>query len=349
MIRFRTAFFVGLGLFLLWFLYLEREILTPFIFAAIFSYIMNPLVSFFSDKLKLPRGLSVGLIYFLIIGIVVFASVNITRRIISESNDLSYVITNTIEVAAQQVTILPDWIRPVASDTLVSIEQSKVFSVESLLLFFPKAISGIIGFVIFVFSGFYFLKEGRRMFAVALNGVPRDYKKDVEVLMKRINNVLGSYLRGQLFLVLLVSLILFVALTILGIRFALILAIFSGFAEIVPFIGPFVAGGAAAIVALVTGSTTFPLTPLMAALLVAIVYFVVRQIQDYFITPHIMGKITELHPLVILFAVLSGGHLFGILGLILAVPVAATIRILLSFSLDKFNEQNTPVSPNKKS
>ncbi|MCL6096184.1 MAG: AI-2E family transporter, partial [Patescibacteria group bacterium] len=147
----------------------------------------------------------------------------------------------------------------------------------------------------------------------------------------------GSYLRGQVFLVLLVSLVLFIALSILGVKFALILAIFSGLAEIVPIIGPIVAASLAAIVAFIGGTSNFSLAPLQTAIAVVVIYTVVRQLQDYLVNPYIMGKITKLHPLVILFAVLAGEHTAGILGLILAVPIAGVLRIFLEFSLDKIN------------
>ena len=140
-------------------------------------------------------------------------------------------------------------------------------------------------------------------------------------------------------MVFLVSLILFIALSIIGVRFALILAIFSGFAEIIPLIGPIVATTVAGFAMFLTGNNNFFLSPLQATLAVILVYVSIRQFQDYFITPHIMGRITKLHPLIILFSVLSGDHLFGILGVILAVPIAATLRILLEYSLDKINDQ----------
>ena len=116
-----------------------------------------------------------------------------------------------------------------------------------------------------------------------------------------------------------------------------------GFAEIVPIIGPIIAALVAILVVLITGSVNFYLTPFTAALIVAGIYFVVRQFQDYLISPYIMGRITKLHPLLILFAVFAGDHLWGILGLILAVPIAAVIRILLEFSLDKINEQDLDI------
>jgi len=129
-------------------------------------------------------------------------------------------------------------------------------------------------------------------------------------------------------------------LSILGIKFALVLAIFSGFAELVPLIGPIVAGGVAASTAFITQSSNFALSPEQLVLTVIIIYFIVRQFEDYFVIPHIMGKITRLHPLVILFAVLAGGHIGGVMGLILAVPVAGMLRILLEFCLDKINRSS---------
>ncbi len=140
-------------------------------------------------------------------------------------------------------------------------------------------------------------------------------------------------------MVLLVASILFITLSILGVRFALILAIFSGLAEIVPIIGPIVAAAVAAIVAFVGGTSNVGFSPLYMAIAVIVAYTVVRQIQDYLINPLVMGKITKLHPLIILFAVLAGEHTAGILGLILAVPTACILKILLEFSLDKLNDK----------
>ncbi len=338
MIRLRTFFFIALGVVGLWFLYLEKDILTPFVLAAIFAYIFNPVVNFFSHKIKLPRTLSIFIIYFFIIGIVILSGVILTRRVIAESSDLKEYLANFISSLQEQIDQLPDFLRPTADDTLLSLGKSKIFSPVSLFSLFPAAISRIVSFLIFLFSGFYFLKEGKSLIDRSTTLFPVDYKEEVENLLKKINAVLGGYLRGQLFLVFLVSGVLFILLSILGVRFALIVGVFSGFAEVVPLFGPILATAVAAVVVLVTGTINFSLTPFQGALAVIVVYFLVRQIQDYFITPFVMGKVTKMHPFVIFFAVLSGGHLFGILGFILAVPVAAIIKILLEFSLNKINK-----------
>jgi predicted PurR-regulated permease PerM len=263
-----------------------------------------------------------------------------SSRIIEESGELKQEAVQITKTAKSQINSLPDWIRPTANDTLYSFEKVTALSAPTLLSIVPKAFSRILSFIIFIFAAFYFLKEGRKMFDKFLKFVPNDFKVETEILMRKINSVLGSYLRGQVFLIFFISLLLFICLTILGFKFALILAVFSGFAEIVPIIGPIVAATVAAIVVFIIGVANFGLNPLQAAIAVIIIYTVVRQVQDYLINPYVMGKITKLHPLIILFAVIAGEHTAGILGLILAVPIAGVLKIIFEYSLDKINESS---------
>ncbi len=204
---------------------------------------------------------------------------------------------------------------------------------------FKEIFSKIISFIIFLFAAFYFLKEGGGMIDRLLNLVPNRYKIEVDILLKKINSILGSYLRGQIFLVILVSLVLFICLTIIGVKFALMVAIFSGIAEIVPIIGPILAAGVAASVAYLGGTSNFGLDPLQTAVIVIIVYTVVRQIQDYLVNPQIMGRITKLHPLIILFAVIAGEHVAGITGLLLAVPIAGVLKLIVEYSLELIEDK----------
>jgi predicted PurR-regulated permease PerM len=338
-LRLRSAFLIATGILVLWFLYVERAILTPFILAAIFAYIFNPLVNFFSHRLKLPRTLSVLIIYLVIISIVVLSAITLSKRVIEESSELGRQATVITQTAKIQISSLPDWLRPTINDTLKTFESTKTFSYSSIFSVFPKAFSGILSLIIFFFAAFYFLKEGRSMSDRALHFVPNDYKVEVDILIRRINAVLGGYLRGQVFLVFFVSAVLFVFLSIFGVRFSLILAVFSGFAEIVPIIGPIVAVTVAALVAFLGGTANFGLSPVQLVLWIVIVYTVVRQVQDYFVTPHVMGRITQLHPLIILFAVIAGGHTAGIIGLILAVPIAGVVKIIFEYSLGKINDR----------
>lgn len=338
-IRLRTLFFILVSLLLLWFLYIEREILTPFILGALFAYICNPIINFFSEKARFPRTFSIMLIYLFLVGGILFLGVLFTTRIVSESNELGNVYAQLLLATKTQINILPSWLKPALYDWLLSLEKSRFLSPESVFLFFPAAFSRIVSFFIFLVSGFYFLQEGKVFIEKALASVPNAYKIDIEILARRINNVMGGYLRGQLFLVFFVASLLFILLSIIGVRFAFLVAIFSGFAELVPLIGPIVAGAVAALIAFFTGTSNFNLNPLPLAGIVVLIYFLTRQFQDYFITPFIMGRITKVHPFIIFFAVLAGGHIFGLLGFILAIPAAATIKIIFEFLVDKVNEE----------
>lgn len=338
-LRLKSVFLIIIGLAILWFLYIERAILTPFILAAIFAYIFNPIVGFFSNKLKLPRTLSVIVIYLLLISLIVSLSVVFFQRVVNESFELKNEANFLTQSVKSQLYNLPDWTRPTIRDMLLTIEKMTNISFPSVFSFFPQVFSRFLSFIIFLFSAFYFLKEGRGMIDKLLNFSPRGYRIELDILLNKINSVLVGYLRGQIFLVFFVSLSLFILLTILGVKFSLIIAVFSGFAEIVPIIGPIAAAVIAAIVGYLGGTSNFGLNQVQIALAIIAIYFVLRQFQDYFINPIIMGKITKLHPLIILFAVIAGEHSAGILGLILAVPIAGILRIIFEHSFDKIKTQ----------
>lgn len=338
-INLKAAFFVFLAILTVWVLYIERTILTPFVLGIVFAYIFNPVINFCYRYIKLPRTFSIVVVYLAIVSLLIFLGVVLTKAVTNESSELKNFINKLPETTENQINSLPSWVKPVATDLFSFIEKPKPISSVSVFNFFPKALTRIIGFFIFIFAGFYFLKDGRSMFNNLLSFTPDSHKKDLGVLSGRINNVLKSYLRGQIFMVFLVSLMLYTALSVVGVKFALILAIFSGFTEIIPIIGPIFAGAVGALITLTSNNLSFGLSNLQGAIVVILIYFVIRQIQDYFIAPSVMGRIVKLHPLVILFAVLAGQHLWGILGVILAVPIAGAVRILLEFSLEKINKK----------
>jgi predicted PurR-regulated permease PerM len=335
----RVAFLSLFALVIIWFFYAERAILSPFILAAIFAYLFNPIITFVSEKLRIPRTVTILIVYGTLIGLFIFATFQVSTQVFEESSELRTFATHTLLNAKTQLVGLPDWARPTAYQLLTELQHSRFlnfFTAPSLFPFVSQAISRVISFFIFLFSGFYFLKDGGKFFQQLVWITPDFYKKNVQDFLTETNTVLSKYLRGQIFLIILMGAVTYISLAILGIKFSVSIAIFSGFAEIVPVVGPIIAGAVAATVALLTGHAHFGLSPLNAAIAVVVIYFVLRHLEDYFVIPHIMGSITKLPPFVIFFAVVAGGHLAGILGLILAVPVAAILRILLEFSYEQF-------------
>lgn len=341
-IRGRTIFFTLLFLAVVWFIYAERAILSPFVLAAVFAYLFNPVISFVSEKTKMPRTVTILIIYGALIGLFIFATLQISAQVFEESSELHTFASHTLMNAKTQLSGLPDWARPTAYQLLTELQRSRFMNFFSAPTFFPyvsQAISRIISFFLFLFSGYYFLKDGGKMLKQMTLFVPLQFQNDVATLLQEINLILSKYLRGQVFLIILMSIVTYIALAILGVKFAATIAIFSGFAEIIPVIGPIVAGGIAALVVLLTGNVHFGLSPINAMFVVIIIYFVFRQLEDYLIIPHVMGRITKLPPFLIFAAVVAGGHIAGILGLILAVPVAAVVRLLLEFAFVRLKQK----------
>lgn len=347
-LRLRNILYVAIIGFFTWFLFVEKQILGPFIIAMIFAYIFNPLINFFAKYLKIPRSISIILVYVILIGSSIVIGTLFTRSILSETDNISKSVAAFINVVKRDVGNVPLWAQPYLSDYLDYLSKNNFF--EGLLAspfpFVSQAFFGILAFFVFLFSSFFFLKDGRKMVEKLMHHVPSEYKTDAQVLLKKINGVLSRYLRGQLILILSMVVMLYASLSFIGVKYALSISLFSALFEIVPFIGPVIAGVFAVLLVTVSGGiSNFPFNTLQVVLLVLLVAFVARQIQDYVIAPFVIGKATKLHPLVILFSVLAGEHIYGILGVLLAVPVAAMIKILLEFSFEKVNGKKLSSKP----
>ncbi|MCL4338256.1 AI-2E family transporter [Patescibacteria group bacterium] len=326
----KTLLFTGALLFL----FVIRGVLTPFILAAILAYILNPSVRFLSEKLHIPRTLSVVTIYILVAAILVIASARSGILLARESRELGSELSKLRYISANQLSDYPDWLRFTIMELAANRELVYSFTPTRLTPYFSGALSGIVSTLIFLVSGFYFLKDGDMMIRKLIGSLPPKYRKIAEDIFSRTSTVLNDYLRGQIFLVFLMAVVSFIVLSLLHVRYALTLGIFTGIAEIVPIVGPVIAGAAAVLVAIFDGINTLNLPPLMQGLVVALAYFILREAEDILIIPVVLGKATKLHPFVVLFAVVAGAHLWGILGMILAVPVTALFRTLLEYYLE---------------
>ncbi len=339
-LRPRLVFFIIIGLLILWFLYIERAILTPFILAAIFAYIFNPLINLFSKVFKFPRVLSIILVYVLLIFSVVYIGSLLTRELVRESENIRQIVLNYINYLKSNIDSLPPVIQPyISSYTEFPKLQIQALGLSAFPVF-SFAFSGILNLLVFIFATFFFLKDNEKITNKFLLLIPQEERIEVGTLIKKINAVLSKYLRGQIILIIALAIILFAGFSFLGVKNALTISILSALAGIVPMIGTIVAIIIGTFVIFLSGGVhNFQLGALETILAVVGVYYGAQLIQDYVLSPFILGKAVRLHPLVILFAALAGGNIAGILGLILAVPIAATIKLILEFILDKINNK----------
>ncbi|OGY25717.1 MAG: hypothetical protein A2134_02620 [Candidatus Woykebacteria bacterium RBG_16_39_9b] len=195
-----------------------------------------------------------------------------------------------------------------------------------------KALTNVLSVILNVFTGFltfitvavfsfYLLLERDKIKQNLFIFFPHLSKERVYRLGHKIEEKLGAWLRGQVTLMLLVGAATWLGLTILGIKYALPLAVVAGILEIVPIIGPIISAVPAIIIAFVQNP--------VLVIAVIILYVVVQQVENYLLVPKVMERAVGLSPLIIIFALLVGGSLLGIIGALLAVPVTAIIQVIL--------------------
>ena len=315
------------------FLYSVRSVLTPFVLGAVFAYVLNPAVIFLEKRIKLPKTLAVVTVFLIVVVLIGAVSTEIGIRLAQETKEFSLESKYVNSLTNFKLEILPAWLRPSVRETLDSVNPARIFRPDRVWPYFSGALSGIGSVFIFLITGFYFLKEGSKFVERATSFFPNINRVDVAILIRKINSALNNYLRGQVYLIILMSFVTWLVLSFLGVRYAVMIGIFTGLAEIVPVIGPLVAGTVAVLVALFDGVPMFGTTPIGVGLIVASAYFIMGRLEDIFVVPFVIGRATKLHPLVILFAVLAGGQLWGILGMIFAVPIAAIVRVSAEFLL----------------
>ncbi len=324
----RWGFFILAALLL----YLARGIITPFILAAILAYIFSPLVDSLQQRIHAPRILVVLGFYIVLVGGLVLLGYLISGQLADELDALRQqgpdIVGNIVQqfTGGKDITLFGNTITPVQVTKAINQSIHDFAQTPSGALGIGKSVvEGLLNFILMLLVMFYMLLDGKRLGTALLRFVPEDRREHISTIAGNIHRVLGFYLRGQLLLILLVSVVMYLILHfIFGLRYALPIAILSGFLEIIPLVGPALAASVAAIVALAT-------LGLGAAAWILITYFIVRQIEDQVVMPLVVGRAVHLHPIITTFAVLAGGAIAGLLGTFLAVPVAAAINVVMNY------------------
>lgn len=318
-----------------WFLYLGREVLPPFTFAAVFAYLLNPIVDFLSNRLRVPRSLAVLVVFLLIFFFLGSLGYFFGGRLVSESKDFAAEGKILLVNAQKEAADLPSWTAPYVHDLTETIKNSINFSSDEVVRFFSNALSSVVSFFTFLFILFYFLKDGRRFFESLENLLPGNSRIEFAIVSRKVNLILGNYLRAQFTLVTLMAAMVTILLSLWGTKYSLILGLVAGVAEIVPFVGPGFAFIAISLVVALTGGTGLLVLPtIQEGLIIGLSYLFLNQLQNSFISSQVTGRLVKLHPLLVLMAVLVGGHLFGVFGILFAVPVVAAFKVILDHLLD---------------
>jgi predicted PurR-regulated permease PerM len=195
----------------------------------------------------------------------------------------------------------------------------------STTVFLGGVVSGLTFVVIVPFVAFFFLKEGRQISRKVIELVPNAYFELCLNLLHQINGQIGGYIRGQILATSVVATLAISGLSIIGLQYAFPVGLLAGFANMIPFLGPLIGIISASIVALATGGT------LAMSLVgkVIVIFLVIQIIDNILIQPTVVAKSVEMHPLMVLFVVMVGSQLMGIVGMLIAVPLTGILKVIV--------------------
>lgn len=315
----RTIIFVVFFLISLWFLYFIKDLLLQLFVALLIMTILNPLVSRLSKR-KIPRTLSVGITYVLVIGFFVLVIAGVIPPLVEQTTSFA----NNLPSYLANLGISRFLSEQITSQLLIQLGSLPGQVVKLGTLLFSNILS-VIAVLIFAF---YFLLVREKLDDQLGFFFGEDKRKEIGKFIDQLELKLGGWARGELVLMILVGLLNFIGLTLLGIPFSLPLAILAGLLEIIPMIGPFIAAVPAVVIAL-------SISPIMAIAVAALAFFV-QQLENYVFVPKVMEKSVGVNPLITLIALSIGFKLLGVVGAIISVPIVITLHILLA---DRFQEK----------
>jgi predicted PurR-regulated permease PerM len=333
----------GIALLLLWQL---RGLVVPLIWAGLTAYLLNPVVVWLARRTGLARRVWAVGVFLGLLGLIALGAWLIIPEMSAQVEGFSRELPSHAREAGRllgqdSLQLLGVTVDLAASDEAIrqrlaelGVELGRVAVPVAL----PYVLDGLFKLLLYLVSTFFLMFDAHRIGATVSHFTPPGARTELGPWLQRVDRLLGAYIRGQAVLFALMTLACYVVLTALDVRFAPLLAVFSGFVLLIPYIGPYIAGGAATLVALTQGYAPYGWSPVVLAMVVALAYTVLRQLEANFVMPFLIGKLVDLHPLTVMFVVLAGAALGGVLGLLIAVPVATTIKIGLEYLYGKLRE-----------
>jgi predicted PurR-regulated permease PerM len=316
-----------------------NPVVPPLLIAVAVVYLLNPLVSAL-ERRGVPRVAGAGIVYILflcIVALVISLLVPVVTRQVSQVIDHfpDYLADAqaTISRLAARFGQEPDfrldaeqvreWLSAGENRQAVTRYLTGLRSVTN------SVISGLIIIVLGPVMAFYLLVDLPRLRRGAMALIPPGRRDEIRGLMDRIGQAVGGFFRGQLLVALFVGVASSIGLWAIGLPFWLLVGMVAGIFNLVPLVGPFIGGGLAVIIALVSGE---PLTAVWAAL----VLLAVQQIDNHLISPNVMGRTVQLHPVVVMLALLVGASFAGLFGMLVIVPLVAVAKIVFLFIWSKY-------------
>lgn len=306
-----------------------RVIFPPLILAGAIVFVLNPVVTRLQHH-HVPRAAGAGIAYLGVLGLIGLLGLLVvplagdqTKELRAEWPDIRAKAEKWIDERAEESEgTFYEFSRAELEDALTSDNTSISDQLDAVRSIGLRVFHALLVLILAPILAFYLLVDLPHLHRVVEGLIPPGARAEVLVVGRRLNRAIGGFFRGQLFVALIVGVLCSIGLGIIGLRFWFLVGMIAGFFNLIPLIGPWIGGIPGVAIALTTGSP-------VKAVLVAVLMAAVQQIDNHFITPQVMQRAVHVHPAAVMLALLAGGTLGGMFGLLLAVPGAAVLKILV--------------------
>lgn len=313
------------------------SIITPIIVAYVFYYMLNPLVNFFSKKIS---RFSASLLAILVGTItVLIVIIGVVPIIVEQTQNLITALPRFIEIVKGYLETYSDnaYVQVVVEYVNTNLNVSKIS--ERLISIATSIAQGVVSsisstasvLVTMPFVLFFLLKDASQFNKFVISLLPKKFEKSVAETIAEIDDKVGSYIQGQMLVSLCIGVMLFIGYNVIGLHYAFSLATIAAFLSIVPYLGPAIAITPAMLVA---ASTSWVMVVKML-----VVWGIVQFLEGNIISPNIMGRSMNMHPLTVIFVILIGVNISGVVGAILGIPVYSILKVLISKLLIALKER----------
>ena len=315
----KTIITILVTIFLVGILYQIRDILILFLIVVALVVTFSPIIR--SWEKYIPRPLAIFLLYLLLALSVTLVGVLVLPVFFTQLRDFLFHLYETANYYGINSGDIYNQLRNLQGTQnfgqLLGQFRGSLGTLYSTTMGF---VGGLIALFTVLVTTFYLLLEEKNLQQSITSLIPVNQHKRASNIFDKISDKMGRYLRGQVLLMLIVGVVIGVAMKILGVPYAMLLGIWAGSMELLPYVGPIVGALPGVLLAFTLGPTY--------GIIALIIYFLVQQLENQFLVPKIMGHALGLSPVVIIFSLLIGGKLLGFVGLLIAVPITAALGVL---------------------